>query len=142
MPVKADAQMATTKWLQNIGNATDRMKQGALAVQEAPGKKAAAAADKWLANVQRSKPKFIANVSRVTKESWQNSYINVGIPRVSQGAQAKQAKYTAAMEAFLPYLKLGVAKIDAMPNVTLEDGINRAIAMIRHNAAYVRPANS
>jgi hypothetical protein len=139
MPVRADAAQATTKWLQNIGSATERMKAGANAVTVAPGMKAAAAADKWLANVTRAQNKFKTNVSRVSLESWKNSYIQVGIPRVSQGAQAKQQKYTDAMAAFLPYLAQGVAKIDAMPNVTIEDGINRAVAMIRHNAAYQRP---
>jgi len=139
MPVKADAQMATTKWVQNIGSATERMKQGANNVTVAPGVKAAAAADKWLANVQRAQAKFKNNVGRVSLQEWKDAYINVGIPRVSQGAQAKQAKYTAAMDAFLPYLTQGVAKIDAMPKLTLQDSINRAIAMIQHNAAYIRP---
>ena len=139
MPVKSDATMATAKWVQNIGSATERMKQGANNVTVAPGVKAAAAADKWLANVQRAQAKFKNNVSRVSLQDWKDAYINVGIPRVSQGAQAKQAKYTAAMNAFLPYLAQGVAKIDAMPKVTLQDSINRATAMIQHNAAYIRP---
>lgn len=139
MPVRADAQAATTKWLNNIGSATDRMKQGAMGVSVAPGQKAAASADKWLQRVQQAKAKYQNNVGRVTLQQWQDAYINVGIPRVSQGAQAKQAKYTAAMADFLPYLAQGVAKIDAMPKVTLQDSIARATAMIQHNANYVRP---
>lgn len=140
MPVRADATMATAKWLQNLGNATDRMKTGATNVTVAPGAKAAAAADKWLLRVQNAKQKFITNTGRVSLQEWQNAYINVGIPRVSQGAQAKQAKYTAAMADFLPYLAQGVAKIDAMPKTTLQDSIARATAMIQHNANYKRPA--
>lgn len=139
MPVRADAQMATQKWLTNLGNATDRMTKGAQAVTVAPGQKAAAAADKWLIRVQASKQKFINNTGRVSLQQWQDAYIKVGIPRVSQGAQAKQTKYTDAMSAFLPYLAQGVAKIDAMPNNSLADAIARATAMIQHNAAYQRP---
>ncbi|HEX4921859.1 MAG TPA: hypothetical protein VFV92_14110 [Candidatus Bathyarchaeia archaeon] len=139
MPVKADAQQATDKWLQNIGTATERMKQGAMNVTVAPGQKAAAAADKWLQRVQQAQAKYKNNVSRVSLQDWQQAYIQVGIPRVSQGAQAKKAKYTAAMADFLPYLIQGVAKIDAMPKTTLQDSIARAVAMINHNAAYVRP---
>lgn len=139
MPVKANADQATAKWLQNIGTATDRMKSGAMAVTVAPGQKAAAAADKWLQRVQQSQAKYKNNVARVSLQQWQDSYVNVGIPRVSQGAQAKKAKYTAAMADFLPYLAQGVAKIDAMPKVTLADSIARATAMIQHNAQYVRP---
>lgn len=139
MPVRADATQATQKWLTNLGNATDRMTRGAQAVTVAPGQKAAAAADKWLLRVQNAKQKFITNTGRVSLQQWQDAYIKVGIPRVSQGAQAKQAKYTAAMADFLPYLTQGVARIDAMPNNTLQDAIARATAMIQHNAAYQRP---
>src|SRR5512146_2934450 len=135
MPVRVDATQATQKWLTNIGSATDRMKAGALSVQKAPGQAAAAAADKWLQRVQQAKQKFATNVGRVSLAEWQNAYINVGIPRVSQGAQAKHQQ---AMADFLPYLAQGVAKIDAMPNVTLQDSINRATAMIQHNAQYKR----
>lgn len=139
MPVRADAGGATAKWLQNLGNATSRMEAGARAVQTAPGARAAAAADKWLARVQQSLNKYKTNVGRVTLAQWQDAYIKVGIPRVSQGAQAKQQKYTDAMAAFLPYLAQGVARIDAMPKLTLQDSIARATAMIQHNAAYQRP---
>jgi hypothetical protein len=116
------------------------MKQGALNVQTAPGTLAAQAADKWLARVTAAKDKFARNVGAVSLQSWQNSYVNVGIPRVAQGAQLKQAKFTNFMNQFLPFLQQGVAKIDAMPSTTLEDGIARATAMIRYNATFQRNA--
>jgi hypothetical protein len=116
------------------------MTQGANAVQKAPGLAAAAAADKWLAKVTAAKAKFASRVSSVSLQSWQQSYIQVGIPRVAQGAQAKQAKVTAFMDQFLPYLASGLQTIDAMPNTTLEDGIARATAMIRYNAKFQRSA--
>jgi hypothetical protein len=67
---------------------------------------------------------------------------NVGVPRVAQGAQAKQSKYTAFAQEFFPYLATGVQRIDAMPSTTLEDNINRAVAMIRHNAGFKRGSAS
>lgn len=118
------------------------MQAGAMAVQTAPGAKAAAAADKWLAKVTQAKDKFKANVGAVSLQSWQNSYVNVGIPRVAQGAQAKQGKVTAFMDQFLPFLQQGLQKIDAMPSTTLEDGIARATAMIRYNATFQRNKTS
>lgn len=138
MPVRSNSQQATQKWVQNLGAATERMQQGAMAVTKAPGAAAAAAADKWLARVTQSKAKFAANVGRVSLQEWQNSYVNIGIPRVAQGAQAKQAKVQSFMDQFLPYLQRGVSAIDQMPNVTLEDGIARASAMIRYNAKFQR----
>jgi hypothetical protein len=138
MPVRVNSQEATAKWLANLSASSDRMKNGAMGVQTAPGQLAAAAADKWLAKVTQAKAKFIARVSSVSLADWQNAYINVGIPRVAQGAQAKQQKVTAFFDQFLPYLNTGLQTIDKMPNVTIEDGIARASAMIRYNAKFKR----
>lgn len=138
MPVRATSASATAKWVQNLSAATERMQSGAMGVTKAPGQAAAQAADKWLARVTQSKAKFAANVGRVSLQDWQNAYVNIGIPRVAQGAQAKQSKVTAFMDSFLPYLSRGVATIDQMPNVTLEDGIARATAMIRYNSKFQR----
>lgn len=138
MPVRSTPQQAVDKWRTNISAATDRMTAGANAVQEAPGLAAARAADKWLARVTAAKDKFKTNVAAVSLASWQNSYINIGIPRVAQGANAKQGKVLAFQSQWLPYLQTGVATIDKMPSVTLEDGIARATAMIRYNAKFKR----
>lgn len=138
MPVKATSADATSKWLSNLSAASDRMQKGAMAVTSAPGLAAAKQADKWLARVTATKAKFAARVSSVSLADWQNSFINVGIPRVAQGAQAKQGKMTAFFDEFLPYLARGLQTIDAMPSVTLEDGIARATAMIRYNAKFKR----
>ena len=136
MPVRSTPQAATAKWVQNLSSAADRMTAGAQAITKAPGVAAAAAADKWLQRVTQAKAKFAANVSAVSLQSWQESYINIGVPRVAQGAQAKQAKVQDFMSQFLPYLQRGVATIDNMPSTTLEDGIARATAMIRYNAKF------
>lgn len=138
MPVRATPDQAVSKWLQNLSASGDRMNAGAMAVQRAPGLAAAAAADKWLQKVTAAKAKFASRVSSVSLQSWQQSYINVGIPRVAQGANAKQHKVLAFMNEFLPYLKTGLATIDQMPSTTLEDGIARATAMIRYNAKFTR----
>jgi len=140
MPVRATPQAATAKWLANLSGATARMQSGAMSVTVAPGQAAAAAADKWLQKVTQAKAKFANNVSAVTLQQWQTAYVNIGIPRVAQGAQAKQSKVQAFHEQFLPFLATGLQKIDNMPNVTLEDGIARATAMIRYNATFKRNA--
>jgi hypothetical protein len=138
MPVRSTSSQAVEKWLTNLGAANSRMQSGAMAVTTAPGQAAAAAADKWLAKVTQSKAKFATRVASVSLQDWQNAYINVGIPRVSQGAQAKQAKFASFFDQFLPYLQTGLQTIDKMPNTTIEDGIARATAMIRYNAKFKR----
>lgn len=138
MPVRSTPESATAKWVQNLSASSDRMQAGAMAVTKAPGASAAAAKQKWLTRVTASADKFATNVGRVTLESWQNSYVTIGIPRVGQGASAKRDKMLSFMSSFLPYLKAGVAQIDNMPSTTIEDGIARATAMIRYNAKYKR----
>lgn len=133
-----DPATATQKWVSNLSNSSAAITRGVNAVTQAPGAAAAASADKWLARVQASKDKWKARVGGVSLQSWQQSMINVGLPRVSSGAQAKQGKYTDFANQFFPYLDSGVAKVKAMPSTTLEDSINRATTMIRHNAAFKR----
>lgn len=142
MPVRATSAQATAKWLNNLSGATDRMTTGANSVTKAPGIAAAAASAKWLQRVTASQQKYATNVAAVSLQSWQNSYINVGIPRVAQGAQAKQGKVQSFFDDFLPYLTRGVSQIDAMPSTTLQDNIARATAMIQYNAKYKRGSGS
>lgn len=136
MPVRSDPQAGTQKWVANLSNATTRMQAGAMRVSVAPGQLAAQAADKWLQRVTASKDKYKANSAAVSLQAWQNAYTNIGIPRVSQGAQAKQQKVTDFLAVFLPHLQRGLDTIDKMPSTTLEDGIARATAMIRWNAKF------
>lgn len=138
MPVRSTPEMATAKWVSGLSAATERMTAGAQGVTRAPGQAAAAAADKWLARVTASKDKFRNNVAAVSLADWQAAYVNIGIPRVAQGAQAKQAKMQNFMTQFLPYLQRGVSQIDQMPSVTLEDGIARMTAMVRYSAKFKR----
>lgn len=142
MPVRATPQDATTKWVNNLSGSTESIKAGVARVTTAPGQKAAAQSAKWLARVTASQEKWRQRVGSVSLQSWQDSMVNVGVPRVAQGAQQKQGKYQAFAAEFFPYLAQGVQRIDAMPSVTLEDNINRAIQMIRHNAAFKRGSST
>lgn len=133
---RLDPTSGTAKWVNNLSNATSSITAGVNAVTQAPGQKAAAAVQTWLARIQASANKWAKNVGAVTVDEWRNAMINVGIPRIAQGAQAKQGKYLAFAQKFYPYLAQGQAQVQAMPKITLQDGINRAVAMIKHNAAY------
>lgn len=138
MPVRATPADATSKWVTNLSGSTERIKAGVARVTVAPGQRAAAQSQKWLQRVTASQDKWRTRVGSVSLQSWQASMTDVGIPRVAQGAQAKQNKFQAFAAEFFPYLQQGVQRIDAMPSTTLEDNINRAVAMIRHNAGFKR----
>lgn len=139
---RVSPQEMAAKWQNRLSSSTADITRGVQAVTTAPGQLAAAQRQAWLTRVQNSADKWARNVSRVSLEDWRKKMIDVGIPRVAQGAQANVDKVQAFAQEFLPYLDRGVSSVRAMPKVTLEDRIARATAMIRHNANFKRGASS
>lgn len=137
---RLDPTSATNKWVTNLGNATQAITDGVNSVTQAPGQAAAAKVQTWLARIQASAQKWATNVGAVSLGDWQQAMIKVGIPRIATGAQAKQGKYLAFAQKFYPWLQSGVNQVKAMPKVTLQDGIARAVAMINHNAKFSNKA--
>lgn len=131
-------EQAAAKWQTRLSGATQQITDGVNRVNRAPGAAAAQNKAAWLARVTASADKWARNVSAVSLEDWKAKMTTVGIPRIAQGAQANVGKVQSFQAAFLPYLDQGVARVKAMPNATLEDGIARATAMIRHNANFRR----
>lgn len=131
-------EQAAQKWRDRLSASTDLITQGVNAVQTAPGQKAAANADLWLQRVTASKDKWRSRVSSVSLQDWQQSMIQKGIPRVAQGAQANMPKVESFMREFLPYVSNVAAQVNQMPKGGVEQGIARAIAQIRGNAAFKR----
>lgn len=129
------ADQAQAKWARNTAAAGPSITDGVNAVTQAPGVKAAANKAGWLAGVNASADKWAQKVAAVPLSEWQASMI-AAIPRVTQGVQAKQAKYGAFAAKFFPYVAQGAASVQSMPSGGLENGINRAVAMMRHNAAF------
>ncbi|MGH3571171.1 MAG: hypothetical protein ACRDUW_04980 [Pseudonocardiaceae bacterium] len=133
---RMDPTAATAKWVNNLSNSTTAIKDGVMGVQTAPGAAAAAKAATWLARIQASVDKWKTNVGAVSLGDWQQAMINVGLPRIATGAQAKQGKYASFAAKFFPYLESGVRQVKAMPKMNLNDGIQRAVFMIQHNAKF------
>lgn len=136
--VRVSPEQGSNKWVNRLSAATPDIQAGIQRVTEAPGQKAAAKAQKWIQNVQASQDKWKRNVASVSLESWKKNFVEVGVPRIAQGAQAKQDKYTQFATEFYPHLDAGINKVKAMNDTTLEDRIGRAVAMMRHNATFKR----
>lgn len=139
--VRVTAEQATAKWVSRLGAATTEIQQGINNVTVAPGQQAAAKFDKWMAGVQAGAQKWRRNVAAVSLEDWKSAALNVGVPRIAQGAQAKQGKYQKFAADFFPYLDQGVQKVKAMPDTDLNSRIQRAVAMMNHNAQFKRGGN-
>jgi len=127
----------TTKWVNRLSAATQDVAAGIARVQESPGLAAARSAAKYQNNVTQAFPKWKRNVAAVSLQQWQAA-ATAGTSRIAQGAQQKQDKYAAFANQFYPYLDSGVAKVKSMPNDTFEARVQRAVAMMRHNASFQR----
>jgi len=131
-----DPSTIAKRWSQNLGASQEKIREGVQAVTQSPTARAAAADVKYLAGVQRGVSKWKSRLNAVTLSEWQTAMVEKGLPRVAQGAMAAEGKVSNFMTQFLPYVDTAAATVRAMPNLTLEDAVNRAAAMIRANAKF------
>jgi hypothetical protein len=133
-------QAVAAKWSRNLQGSAESIRQGVQAVTEAPSQKAIRQQDVMVQNFTASvaSGKWARNLGRVTLPEWQDKIINIGIPRITAGAAAAIPKMEGFLTQFLPYLDQGVNQLKAMPRGGLEQNIQRAVTMIRHNAAFKR----
>lgn len=127
-----------SKWAQNLGASTTRITDGVNAVTIAPGQSAARQVDVWATNTMSAKDKWKANVSRVTLGDWQAAMNGKGVQRIGAGATAAVPKFTSFMTQFLPHVMAGRNALPARGN--LDQNIQRAVQMMRHNATFKRTA--
>lgn len=144
MPVRTSPADATTKWVARLSAATAEITAGVQAVTTSPGVQAAAKSAKWVAAMQDPavQAKWKNNVGAVSLADWQSLMLTVGIPRIAQGAQAKQAKYQAFAEQFFPFLARNVAQVAQMDDTSFAARVQRAVQMMTLNHNFKRSATS
>lgn len=137
MAAKTPSQVAA-KWAQRAQGATQALQDGINNVQSAPGQAAAAKQDKMLANLTAAitSGKWAANVSAVTLADWKNAMLTKGVQRYGAGISAAQPKFQAFMGKLLPFQQNIQAQLATMPDITLQDNINRAVFMMTEMAKF------
>lgn len=136
MAVKLTAQQIAEKQASRLKGSLDMVRLGVENVQTAPGQKAAAQAAKWQAAMssQETLNKWKSNVAAVTLDEWKTSMLTKGVNRIPAGIDAALDKVVAYYEKAIPHINRGQEKLSTMPNLTLEDSVNRASFWIRHMA--------
>ena len=140
MPVRLTPQQAQAKHAARLKAAQTDMADGVRRVTEAPGIKAAAAADKMRANLvaKIDDGTWGRRVSGVTLGEWQEKMLTKGVPRVAAGIDAAAAKVTEFYTQLFDHENTVMAEVERLPDVTLEDSIVRATTWIRRMAEFER----
>lgn len=135
---KLTPKQAQEKHARRLKAAIEDISIGVDAVTEAPGKKAAAKAEKMLTNLTKAvrDGKWAAKTGAVPLEEWKSKMKTKGIPRISQGVDEAAGKTEAFFAQLLPFQDTLKAKITTMPDLTLEDSIQRMSAWVRGMAGF------
>jgi len=120
--------------------ALEDMRAGVQGVTVSPTAKAAAKQEKMRSRLLEAieSGKWANGLKRVSLEEWKDKMLNVGVARVSSGLDANKEKVEQFAAELLPHIEAGQKAIEGMPDVTLEDSINRMTSFIRHMSKFKR----
>lgn len=135
---KLTPKQAQEKHARNLKASVPDITLGVDRVTEAPGKKAAAKSAKMLANLTKSvnDGTWAARVGAVTLEEWKDKMKTKGIPRISAGIDGAAAKTEDFFSQLFSYQDGIKGRLDAMPDLTLEDSIARMTTWVRDMAKF------
>jgi len=135
---KLTAEQVADKHARRLKGAIGDMEDGINRVTVAPGKAAGAKAAKMLANLTAKVQDgtWKRRVEAVPLDEWKSKMITKGLPRVAGGIDAASGKMTDFFSQLLPAVDAAQAKVKAMPDLTIEDSINRMTAFIRDMAKF------
>ena len=128
------------KHARRLKGAVEDVRRGIDRVTVNPCELAAAKQDKMLANLTAAvnEGRWAAGLKRVSLEEWKKAARDVGVGRIAAGIDAAAEKVTAFAEQLLPHIDAGQAAIKSLPDITLEDNINRMVTFTRHMAKFKR----
>lgn len=132
--VKLTPEEISEKWNRRTKASIGDIQKGIERVTESPAQKAISKADKMKANLIKSLDDgtWAKRLGEVSLEDWKAKTVAKVAERLSggvDGAMGKRAKFdswlTSTLNEVLP-------KIDAMPDMTLEDSVNRVRTLMEH----------
>lgn len=126
-------QQAADKLRTRIQQSGTAYQAGVNAVTENPAAKAIAAKDKWEQGIQDAiaNNRYVKGLENVTLQSWKAQTLNYGVTRFTQSADKAGQNYQKFAERFFPFLEQTMQTINAMPDTTFEERIQKMIANAR-----------
>lgn len=137
---KMSPQDAQAKYASRLKGSTSEITKGIDRVTEAPGVKAAAKKDKMKQHLieKIDDGTWERRVASVSLESWKAAAKNKGVGRIAAGVDQAATKMTAFFTELFPYQEGGQAKLATMPDMTIDDSINRQAFWTRYMAGFKR----
>lgn len=136
-----DAQSVATKWVQRTQAAAQDYTAGIQNTDKDPTALAIAAGQRYIQRVTDAfnSGKWANGLRRAGKAGWQAATL-AKASNFSTGVAAAEQKVASAFGPLLAYETTLQARINSMPNVTLQDRIARATAWITGMASYQPPS--
>lgn len=131
----ADFQAKHSK---NLKAASDEIRKGVEAVTEAPGVKAAARKDVYVAKVTSSEvhDRWARNVAKVPLEEWKKDMLEKGVGRISAGLDRSAGRITDFGDKLLAHIKSIKPAFDARRPITIDESANKAADWIREMGKF------
>lgn len=124
------------KQIDRLSGAGEAIRDGIQSVTVAPGQKAAASKDRYLAGIQKSVDKWADNVASVSLASWQEAALNKGVPRIAEGIRQAESKLIDFHTQLQSYQNSYLAKLNARPVLSLEDAKTKAGQNIEYMSKF------
>ena len=137
-PINTTPEDFVEKWSRRLKQATPDIEKGVARVTVAPTAEAVKKQSKMLTRLNEAvnSGKWARALSRVSLEQWKTATTEKGIPRISAGVDGATEKTLRFATALLSHEKSLVAKIETMPDLTIEDAVNRAATWIRGMSSF------
>lgn len=137
---KLTPQQFQEKHARRLKASIEDMREGVLRVTQSPTEAAAAKKEKFRAGINAAidDGKWERGLRRVSLEEWKDKMITKGLGRVAAGIDAAAPKVIEFASELLPFQDRLQSQIDGMPDISLEDNINRMTTWIREMAKFSR----
>jgi hypothetical protein len=140
MAINMTPEEYAEKLSRRLKGSIEDIRAGISRVSESPTAKAASKQDKMLAGIQQavSSGKWSARLKAVTLEQWKEKAINKGLGRIASGIDGAHDKIVDFAAQLLPYEAKLRDEVNKLPDLTLEDSVNRMTAWVRGMAKFTR----
>lgn len=130
-------QKAAKNWEAKMQTSSQAYQDGINAVTESPMEKAAAAVNKYVEGVQRSAAngKYASKLRDVSTQDWKKA-ATAKASRLADGARAASDKVNKFWQSFGPFQEQVAERVRSMPNNTIQERIQRAVAQMEGTHQY------